>query len=68
MSRLGWALPSPPTQWVLPGDASQRRDVIDAVEDYSLWDPGHQAYAIGQMSVRVQFEAQLADPRARVHH
>ena len=67
VSRLWWALPSPPVREVLPDTLEVRDRVLAAAREYGVWDPAAGRYAVGYTSVDHQFTALLADPRSRVH-
>ncbi|HEY6797456.1 MAG TPA: PIG-L family deacetylase, partial [Kineosporiaceae bacterium] len=67
VSRLWWALPSPPVTIVLPLNAAVRHQVTAAANAYGLWNPADHRLAVGWTSVHQQFVDLLADPRDRVH-
>ncbi len=67
ISRLWWAMPSPPTREVLPESLAVRDRVLAAAREYGVWDPAAGRYAIGHTSVERQFADLLKDPRSLVH-
>jgi LmbE family N-acetylglucosaminyl deacetylase len=67
ISRLWWNLPAPNETDVVPTSAAVRAKVAAAAEAYELWDPSHQRYSVGWLSVRHQFTSLIADPRTRLH-
>jgi LmbE family N-acetylglucosaminyl deacetylase len=67
VSRLWWNLPAPTVTDVVPASPAVRARVNAAAAAYKLWDPSHQRYSVGWLSVRHQFSALAADPRSRLH-